>query len=1302
MAASITGPEFGQTPGQANIDLLLVGDVTVHYLADTVQKLFSNIAKVTIIISDVKKAAALVDDCTFDMVFLKLTSPPTAEELEVVKLIRFGEEKNTHLLFVFIIPENFKVKNEISVKPEQPELPLQKSCSEHLGYFSTDVFTCSESLRNNIGFDLKAPLSNFEKRKKISLLHSSKEKLRRERIKYCCEQLRTLLPYMRGRKNDAASVLEATVDYVKFVREKIPPAIMGQNSNDRRAVQLNSVHILLFEKCLRNVFCLLRENSALSSTHSPASGIRVLTDERLNVYSAPASQDTVDEAVRGQSSSASENAIGDVYKTRIPSTALSLNSFHAVRYYSKVVPSYDAAAVTNQNTSVRFPTAVAKVSKFLPQHCNSMLGQACTAHPNCLMGHTGHEKGTKIQFSSSYYNTELSLLYKLKPTPKERSSRREAERSLVVAGIHAQGGENQTGCHKTPHQGVAFIQEEGRSSALTAVMSFGRDMELEHFDERDKAQRYSRGSRVNGLPSPTHSAHCSFYRTRTLQTLSSEKKAKKVRFYRNGDRYFKGIVYAISPDRFRSFEALLADLTRTLSDNVNLPQGVRTIYTIDGLKKISSLDQLLEGESYVCGSIEPFKKLEYTKNVNPNWSVNVKTTSASRAVSSLATAKGSPSEVRENKDFIRPKLVTIIRSGVKPRKAVRILLNKKTAHSFEQVLTDITDAIKLDSGVVKRLYTLDGKQVMCLQDFFGDDDIFIACGPEKFRYQDDFLLDESEAFLMNKNAYIYMHTRAHACMHTRESGDVAHEDDWKQQNIVSEVMEEEEQVLLKEVMSSGEVHFLHQNSFIIPQEHHQEPRAFPAQQISGIHQLRDIKFNPASVERLLATNNAEMKEIAPPVKKHTVGTVPANSPLESSQHGGSSTSLASTKVCSSMDENDGPGEGEVSEEGFQIPATITERYKVGRTIGDGNFAVVKECVERSTAREYALKIIKKSKCRGKEHMIQNEVSILRRVKHPNIVLLIEEMDVPTELYLVMELVKGGDLFDAITSTNKYTERDASGMLYNLASAIKYLHSLNIVHRDIKPENLLVYEHQDGSKSLKLGDFGLATIVDGPLYTVCGTPTYVAPEIIAETGRMIHLTMLHDLSWPDFANGGVTYLFRYGLKVDIWAAGVITYILLCGFPPFRGSGDDQEVLFDQILMGQVDFPSPYWDNVSDSAKELITMMLLVDVDQRFSAVQVLEHPWVNDDGLPENEHQLSVAGKIKKHFNTGPKPNSTAAGVSVIATTALDKERQVFRRRRNPDVRSRYKAQPAPPELNSESEDYSPSSSETVRSPNSPF
>ncbi|TTZ53804.1 Serine/threonine-protein kinase DCLK1 [Bagarius yarrelli] len=135
-------------------------------------------------------------------------------------------------------------------------------------------------------------------------------------------------------------------------------------------------------------------------------------------------------------------------------------------------------------------------------------------------------------------------------------------------------------------------------------------------------------------------------------------------------------------------------------------------------------------------------------------------------------------------------------------------------------------------------------------------------------------------------------------------------------------------------------------------------------------------------------------------------------------------------------------------------SAIEEKYKVGKVIGDGNFAVVKECVERSSGKEFALKIIDKNKCRGKEHLIESEVAVLRQVKHPNIIMLIEEVEMPSELYLVMELVKGGDLFDAITSSTKYTEKDASTMIKNLASALKYLHRMNIVHRDIKPENLL--------------------------------------------------------------------------------------------------------------------------------------------------------------------------------------------------------------------------------------------------------
>uniref|UniRef100_A0A8B9R5I7 Serine/threonine-protein kinase DCLK2 n=1 Tax=Anas platyrhynchos TaxID=8839 RepID=A0A8B9R5I7_ANAPL len=718
-------------------------------------------------------------------------------------------------------------------------------------------------------------------------------------------------------------------------------------------------------------------------------------------------------------------------------------------------------------------------------------------------------------------------------------------------------------------------------------MASSRSIELEHFEERDKRQqragprRGGSGSGTGSGSAPAHSAHCSLYRTRTLQALSSEKKARKARFYRNGDKYFKGLVYAISPDRFRSFDALLAELTRSLSDNVNLPQGVRTIYTIDGSKKLTSLDELLEGESYVCASNEPYRKVDYTKNVNPNWCVNIRTGST-RSLTSLTSTK---SEVKESKDFIKPKLVTVIRSGVKPRKAVRILLNKKTAHSFEQVLTDITEAIKLDSGVVKRLCTLDGKQVTCLQDFFGDDDVFIACGPEKYRYaQDDFVLDHSECRVM-KSSY------------SRSSG----------------------------MRYSG------------------SKSPGPSRRSKS----------PASV------NGTPSSQLSTP--KSTKSS--SSSPTSPGSFRGLKVSSVNGNKCS-------------------VSSTILEKYKVGKVIGDGNFAVVKECIERSTGKEFALKIIDKAKCCGKEHLIENEVSILRQVKHPNIIMLIEEMDTPTELYLVMELVKGGDLFDAITSSTKYTERDGSAMVYNLASALKYLHGLNIVHRDIKPENLLVCEYPDGTKSLKLGDFGLATVVEGPLYTVCGTPTYVAPEIIAETG--------------------------YGLKVDIWAAGVITYILLCGFPPFRSENNLQEDLFDQILVGKLEFPSPYWDNITDSAKELISLMLHVNAEARYTAAQILSHPWVSDDASQENNMQAEVTGKLKQHFNnTLPKQNNTSAGVSVIMNTALDKESQIFCSKRCQDsdragteTASAITAAADDPRVTG-SKTLLPAASEPVRSPSLP-
>uniref|UniRef100_A0A3Q2XIY7 Serine/threonine-protein kinase DCLK2 n=1 Tax=Hippocampus comes TaxID=109280 RepID=A0A3Q2XIY7_HIPCM len=675
-------------------------------------------------------------------------------------------------------------------------------------------------------------------------------------------------------------------------------------------------------------------------------------------------------------------------------------------------------------------------------------------------------------------------------------------------------------------------------------MSLSRSIEFKHFEERDSKQHrmpraagfHAAGagsSRGAGLTaSPAHSAHCSFYRTRTLQSLTSEKKARKVRFYRNGDKYFKGLVYAVSSDRFRSMDALLMELTRSLSDNVNLPQGVRTLYALDGGRKISSLDELVEGESYVCASNEPFRRVDYAKNVNPNWAVGSKT-GTSRSLSSLVAPRGEQQQQRQPKDFIKPKLVTVVRSGVKPRKAVRVLLNRKTAHSFEQVLADITDAVKLDSGAVKRLYTLQGKQITCLQDFFGDDDVFIACGPEKYRYaHDDFALDHSgKASAAFHKRYIFLHA---------VNGHVATSRSAK-------------------------------SSTPSPTS----PQSLPALKVGD---------NPCDRRLLILCFNSTVN-------------------------------------------------GHHSD---QTSSVVLEKYVIGKVIGDGNFAVVRECVERATGREFALKIIDKAKCRDKEHLIENEVSVLRRVKHPNIIMLVEEVDTPSQLCLVMELVKGGDLFDAITSSAKYTERSAGVMVRNLAAALRYLHDMNIVHRDIKPENLLVLENPDGTKSLKLGDFGLATVAEGPLYTVCGTPTYVAPEIITESG--------------------------YGVKVDIWAAGVIAYVLLCGFPPFRSESNQQEELFEQILLGRVDYPSPYWDDISDSAKELIGKMLLVNAEARYSARDVQAHPWVT----AENNMKAEVAGKLRTHFGSTAKQGDATAAVSLIM---VREHRKAFQGPSRPNVQN---------------------------------
>jgi doublecortin-like kinase 1/2 len=177
------------------------------------------------------------------------------------------------------------------------------------------------------------------------------------------------------------------------------------------------------------------------------------------------------------------------------------------------------------------------------------------------------------------------------------------------------------------------------------------------------------------------------------------------------------MVYAVSPERFRTFEALLAELTSSqIGDKSVLPNGVRHLFALDGSYKVTDIDDIEEGESYVCASTAVFKNIDYPMSTTPVWNPNVRSlTTPSRERTSSPGPRPETPGAEETRDFIKPKLVTIIRNGTRPRKAVRILLNKKTAHSFDQVIADISDAIKLDSGPVKKIFTIDGKLVRYFQ-----------------------------------------------------------------------------------------------------------------------------------------------------------------------------------------------------------------------------------------------------------------------------------------------------------------------------------------------------------------------------------------------------------------------------------------------------------------------------------------------------------------------------------------------------------------------------------------------------------
>jgi calcium/calmodulin-dependent protein kinase I len=271
-------------------------------------------------------------------------------------------------------------------------------------------------------------------------------------------------------------------------------------------------------------------------------------------------------------------------------------------------------------------------------------------------------------------------------------------------------------------------------------------------------------------------------------------------------------------------------------------------------------------------------------------------------------------------------------------------------------------------------------------------------------------------------------------------------------------------------------------------------------------------------------------------------------------------------------------------------------------IHSGSFATVKLAEHRTDGSKWAVKIITKSGLSKEDaEALDVEVEVLSKVKHPNIVEFKEIFDCTKTFYLVMELMEGGELFDRIVEKEKYSEKEAQTVIIELASALDYCHELNVVHRDLKPENLL-YKSTAPDAKIKIADFGLAKLLDDEtimMKTACGTPGYVAPEILE--------------SKP------------YSCKVDMWSLGVILYILLCGFPPFYD--DNNAKLFAQIKSGRFHYPKDYWHNVSDDAKDLINKLLVVDPALRLDAKGVLNHKWIK--GTASEEALTGAKDELKK-------------------------------------------------------------------------
>nr|XP_045600913.1 serine/threonine-protein kinase Chk2-like isoform X2 [Procambarus clarkii] len=274
------------------------------------------------------------------------------------------------------------------------------------------------------------------------------------------------------------------------------------------------------------------------------------------------------------------------------------------------------------------------------------------------------------------------------------------------------------------------------------------------------------------------------------------------------------------------------------------------------------------------------------------------------------------------------------------------------------------------------------------------------------------------------------------------------------------------------------------------------------------------------------------------------------------------------------------------------PEELTQMYTMTKKLGEGNFGEVRLAYKQGSLERCAVKILKK---RGSQlllnniQQIKNEIQLLQSVDHPCIIRLQDVIETPAMMYIIMELAEGGELFDRLTTTGRLPEATAKFYFFQLALAVQYLHAKNITHRDIKPENILLATDEENTR-IKLTDFGLSKLAAdaSQMTTFCGTPTYIAPELLQFGG------------------------LSYNNKVDLWSLGVVLFVSLAGYPPFYSDNEGQ--LRYKIKNAVYNFSHRLWKEISDEAKDLITRLLISDPSQRLDIEQTLKHPWLQDDEM----------------------------------------------------------------------------------------